>query len=411
MLMLSTGLLSGLGFLYWSVGTHTYTSDDVGLATAALAVLNLVTSASLLGFEIAIIRVLPGHPTPSRVLSACLGISLAIGLTVVLVLMLLGPTTWEVLGTFSALGVAGAALLGIAVIASVYSYMTESVFISLRASRFVVAKNAVFGVLKLLALPALALWGAAGIFGSWILGLIAADVLAVWILSRRHGISALPIPRLSAVRGMLRYSLGNYVASFLEGLPIMVLPLLVVDLFGASSNAHYYMAMTLATLLFVVPVAVTQALFAEVSNDDELLRRDTVRATKLIAVLLIPACLVFWIAGDRLLGIFGSSYAAEGEVLLVLLAASSWFVAGSSIARTVLKLRYHTSELVWISAVGSAVILVGAVVLRAHGLTGVGIAWLLGQALMCLLLCLSARRVAGSNRSGDQVPSTTERPG
>ena len=64
LLLLGTVLLSGLGALFWLCAAYSYSPEEVGVATALLAVLNLITSLSLLGFEITLVRYLAHRQDP-----------------------------------------------------------------------------------------------------------------------------------------------------------------------------------------------------------------------------------------------------------------------------------------------------------------------------------------------------------
>lgn len=391
LLMLSTAAMSAIGFVYWTIGTHLYRPDQVGAATAVLAALNLITSASLLGFEISIIRVLPGAADRSRLLGSCLGITSAVGLVAGGLFLFLQPLVSKDLGLVSTSRWAQVIFVS-SVIISIYSYMIESTFIALRASRFVLSKNLIFSLAKLALLPLCTGLGAYGIYSSWIAGLLVALVVSLIVLKREFGLGPRPRLSLNPVRGMLTYSFANYVASFAEGLPIMLLPLLIVGMLGAVSNAHYYIAMMIANLLFIIPIGVTQSLFAEGSHEEGRIRSQTISATRLIGLLLIPASIVLWLVSPRILRIFGSSYESDGQTLLNLLILSAFVFAGNSVARTVLKLRYQSAPLVWVSLVGSAFIVGFAYLLRGMDLAGVGLAWILGQSLMLVLYSLSAWR-------------------
>jgi hypothetical protein len=52
----------------------------------------------------------------------------------------------------------------------------------------------------------------------------------------------------------------------LLGLPAMVLPILITNLIGVKFSAYFYMAMMIANLLYIIPTATSQSLFAEGSH-------------------------------------------------------------------------------------------------------------------------------------------------
>ena len=84
-------LLSGFGFIFWTICTNIYSDEQVGIATALLAALNLITSLSLMGFELSIIRVLPDHPDKSTLLNVCFSTASLFGIIFSFIFVLLLP--------------------------------------------------------------------------------------------------------------------------------------------------------------------------------------------------------------------------------------------------------------------------------------------------------------------------------
>jgi O-antigen/teichoic acid export membrane protein len=390
LLMMSTGVMAALGFVFWSICARLYTEEQVGVATALLAVLNLITSLSLLGFEISIIRVLASHKDKNALLNACLSISGLLGVIFGIGFLVLQPIAWPDLATVRTGIVVTGLFMGF-IFVSIASYMLESVFIALRSSQYILQKGFIFSVTKLVLPPVLVGFGAFGIYASWMIALMVATVVSAIVLVRRFDFRFGFHFNLEPLQGMVAYSFANYASSFAEGLPIMLLPLVILGMFGPAASAHYYMAMTLASLLFTIPVAATQSLFAEGSHVEGHEREHTLRALKLTFLILIPGIIILSLAGPVVLSLFGHNYVADSIPLLILLAVSAVPVALNSVARTILKLRYQSASLVWVSLVGSLIIVGLCFPFQGMGLTGIGVAWLLGQMVMLLCYGLTIR--------------------
>ena len=58
-LIISTGVMAGLGFFFWIIVARLYPTEQIGLATTMISIMGLITSFSLLGINIGIIRYLP----------------------------------------------------------------------------------------------------------------------------------------------------------------------------------------------------------------------------------------------------------------------------------------------------------------------------------------------------------------
>ena len=270
------------------------------------------------------------------------------------------------------------------------SYILESTFIAYREAKYVFRKNLIFGVAKIILPICLISLGAFGIYSSYTIALLAAVLYSLFIVKIRFldTFTIKMFVSVSPLRGMFKYSAQNYVATFVEGLPVIILPFMVIYLFGAAATAHYNISMAIATVLFTVGVSATQSLFAEGSHSTDRLREETIRAAKYIALLAGPGMLLIVILGPRVLAIFGPGYEQEGLGALYLFSASAVFVALNSIARTILNLQFRTTARMIVEVVGTLSIVSLAYLLRGHGLNGVGIAWLLGQGLA--LVCFAA---------------------
>ncbi len=382
-MMLSTGVMSVLGFLFWTICTRLFTPTEVGIATALLAALNLITSLSLLGFEISIIRILPQYHNKSALLNSCLTIASSFGVVFALLFALLQPMVAPDLSVVRSNDLI-LVLFVIFEIVSICSYIFESTFIAYRQSSYVLKKNSIFSVVKI-ALPfGFVAFGAFGIYAAWMLSLMGAVGYSGFVLTRKFSHHFKPAFGIGPLKGMIRYSFDNYLASFAEGLPIMVLPLLVTNVFGPVANAHYYIAMMLATFLFTVPIATTQALFAEGSHEETEMSHKLIRASIFMAAWLIPGILGIVVLGPFILHIFGRDYAGAFG-LLRLLVLSAPIVGINALARTILKLRYRAGVTVWASLIGSGVIIGLSYILRHHGLNVIGVAWLVGQLVTAVI--------------------------
>jgi O-antigen/teichoic acid export membrane protein len=99
-----------------------------------------------------------------------------------------------------------------------------------------------------------------------------------------------------------------------------------------------------------------------------------------VYVVLVPSVLLLFVAARPLLAVFGTEYANAGTTALQLLALSGLFAGFNYVADTVLNAKRHMRAYVFVNLVGSACAVAGPVALVGHGLAGVGLGWLLGQA-------------------------------
>lgn len=384
-------ILSGFGFVFWTLCARLYDAEQVGIATALLAALNLITSLSLMGFELSIIRVLPEHPEKSTLFNVFLSTASVFGIIFSLLFMVILPrfsSSLEVLRS----GPLTEALFVIYVLVALADYLITNTFVAYRKSDYTLKKNLIFSAAKLVFPALLISFGAFGILSSWMLSLGLAVIYGASVLVRQFNHKLRPQLGLAPLRGIIRYSLGNYISSFAEGLPIMVLPILIVRVYSPQQGAYYYIAMMFATFLFTISTSATQSLFAEASQARDGLRLMINKALKFAGLLLVPAIAAIILLGPFLLSIFGSAYADEATGLLRILALSSILTVFNSIARTIFRVHYRTVPLTVVSFLGAAVIIAGSYFFRGQGLSGIGLAWLLGEAVTLIAYALLIAR-------------------
>ena len=181
---------------------------------------------------------------------------------------------------------------------------------------------------------------------------------------------------------MGKYSFGNYLAGFIGNLPIILIPILILNSLGESSAAYYYISMMIAGLLFAVPQATSNALFAEGSYDETKLRNQIKKAAKIISFILIPAIIITFFLGHYILLIFGSDYASEGTTFLKILTLSAIPFSINKVFEGIFKVKRMVTKLVWVNILGSILIIsLVFVFMKSMGLLGIGYGWILGHIL------------------------------
>lgn len=376
-------LLSGFGFIFWTICTNIYSDGQVGIATALLAALNLITSLSLMGFELSIIRVLPDHPDKSTLLNVCFSTASLFGIIFSFIFVLLLPFFAGDLGVVNS-SIFTQILFFLFVIIALGDYLVTNTFVAYRKSGYVLRKNLIFSIFKLAFPFALISFGSYGVFSAWMLSLGLALIYGMVVLTRQFRHNFKPQLGIAPLRGMIKYSFGNYFSSFAEGFPIMVLPILIVNVYTPEEGAYYYIAMMIATFLFTISASATQSLFAEASHSEARMGVLIRKVLKFLVILLIPAIAAIVVLGPYILAIFGPEYSAEATGLLRILAVSSILFSFNAIARTIFRIHYRTVILTVVSFLGAASIICLSYVLRDYGLNGVGIAWLIGETVSLL---------------------------
>jgi O-antigen/teichoic acid export membrane protein len=208
------------------------------------------------------------------------------------------------------------------------SVVSDYLFVAERRSQHMFTRNLVFGLAKLAIVVALVAGGddsATGVFAAWVVGcalsLATAYLLLVPRLGRRYRPALAGVAR--EVRTMATSFAGNYFITLGYLLTTFLLPLIVVIRLSPEENAYFYVAWLLGSAFFTVTASVGSALFAEGSHDPAALGRQTRSAVRISAALLAPLMLIFLVAAEPVLGLFGDAYADNGATLLLLLTASA----------------------------------------------------------------------------------------
>src|SRR5437660_7471000 len=128
---------------------------------------------------------------------------------------------------------------------------------------------------------------------------------------------------------------------------------MVLNKLGPSAAAFYYIDMMIVNLLYVIPFASAQSLFAEGSYDEAKLISHAKKAAKLNLLLIGPASLVLLLAGHFVLSVYGHTYASDGTILLQILVLSAVFVTANYIYAAMFKVTQGKLAIIIMSALGA----------------------------------------------------------
>ena len=371
-----------------------YTPYEVGVASAIISAVYFLSLLSMLGLDVAIIRFLPRAQQPVELINSCLTLNGLIALAVGGI-FIAGLSLWSPALIF----VRENAVFILAFLLFAFSWTLSgtigAIFIAKRRAEFNLAKNTIISLLKI-PLPILMVlfFHAFGIVSSWGIAAGIAVTICLFFFLPRVQDSYKPVPNLNLniVKNIWKYSVGNYFASILAAIPSFILPLMIVNLLSGQQNAYFYIAWTIASILFSIPFAASQSLFAEGSHFEDKLRINANKAIRFAFVLLVPATILVVVLGKWLLLLFGASYSSHALTLLWILGSSSIFVGINSIYYTILLVRHRIRELLVLRGlITIAVLVTSAIIMPAMGIVGIGYAWLGAQALVSIYVVLAIR--------------------
>ena len=382
-LIISTGVMAGLGFFFWIIVARLYPTEQIGLATTMISIMGLITSFSLLGINIGIIRYLPKAKKKNDQINTSFAIT-ALATFVVLIFFFVGLKTFSPKLLFIRENTYYVLLFIIFTIFSTASSLIDNIFIAFRNTKFVLIKNTIFSILKLAVPIFLIAMGAYGIFVSVGMATTISFLFGAVLLIWKFNYSFKPTIHIEVVKNIFKFSLGNYVASFIGGLPLLIIPLFILNSIGARFSAYFYMDSMIAGFLYIIPTATSQSLFAESSYEENELETHLLKSIKITALILVPVIILILISSQYILLVFGKQYSTEGVVLLRLLTLSSVFVSINLIFESLLRLKKNIKMIISINLIEALATLLLIMLFISRGLTGIGLSILIGQGIASL---------------------------
>jgi O-antigen/teichoic acid export membrane protein len=309
--MMSTVVVTALlGAAFWLIAARQFSTDAVGVASAAVAAMTLLGYLSTVGLGTLLMGELPRRDSHHRgLLNAALIVSGGLGLVLGACFAFAAPLLSADLEPLSETWLA-ALVFAIGVGMTALAAVLDQALIGLMRGALQLNRNVVFSVAKLIALVLVAYLlsqpGGVWIYTTWTAGIVISLVVLLRFYREREGDGLRP--RLSQLSEMRAEAATHHVYNLAIRAPDLVLPLIVVSLLSANANANFYIAWMIASFAFMVPVSLSSVLFAVGSGDATGLHERYRLSVALSAGLGFAANLVLLVAGGPILSIFGASY-------------------------------------------------------------------------------------------------------
>jgi O-antigen/teichoic acid export membrane protein len=383
---------AALGAAFWAIAAHQYDRHVVGSSSAAVAALAFVAGVAGLYLDGVLYRFLPRAGAASTRLVVVAGLVTVATGAVGTAVFLLGVPVWAPGLSFLRSSPVTIAACVAATVTTCLLVLQDAALTGLRRTGWVPVKNLVYNALKIPILVLLAVSAPLyGILLGWIVpgGVIA--VVAAYALVRR----ALPAATRAAgeplaPRHVVHYAAGNYVG-YLCNLAYRTLPpIIVLHASGAAAAASFYPPWLLATSISLLVTNLSVSLVVEGALERERLAIHTRQAVLQTARLILPIAALLALLAPYLLRIFGEAYAHDGTSLLRLLACSLVPGAVCILGFGAARVRDHVRSIV-VNQVALAALTLGLTVALVGplGLTGVGVAALVAQSAIAVVLSVT----------------------
>ena len=401
-LVLSAGLAAALGFLYWIIAARTYKADVVGLNSAAISTMMLVSGVAQLNLVGGLLSFVPGAGRSTwRLVGWSYAISLVVA-TLLALVFLAGVRVWAPKLAFLSSD-DGFAFWFIAstMVWCIFS-LQDAVLTGLRRAIWVPIDNTTFAVAKIGLLAAFATtFPRFGIFASWTLGVVLSVIVINAVLVRRlipaHTRAPIESPEVATARLIGRFVAADYAGGVTWIAAITLIPIVITQRLGAAENAYYSLAWVMTVPLYLVSANTASSLVVSLVNERSRLREYAHRVFVQTARLVVPGALVLALAAPLFLRLFGQEYADQGTTTLRLVALSAIPAVVSALYISVWRVEQRLSLLVWVRCIQNAsLVLLSLALLGPYGIRGPAIAWLVVQtAVAAVLLAVWPRVLVG----------------
>ncbi len=378
----------GLGFLFWLLAARQFSPEQVGLAAAAVSAMMLCTQLALVGVGSGVITHFPRHSgEPAKLLNTAFSIVLATSLVTACGFLLLSSSVLSELRIVTSMLVFTLLFVLMSVLGT-FGILLDQVSIALRRGDQVLSRGIAFGattVLLIAVVPRVTdTRSALSIFLPWVVAGAVTCAIGALQLSRalagyRYGLQT----ERNLAGSLLRVGLPNWALTLTERAPGLVLPIVVTELLSPAANATWYAVWMMAWVIFIIPISVGLALFAQAAHHPDSLRSVVLHGIRYSLGIGIPVAAALALLAPFALSLLGPSYAEGGATPLRILVAGVVPLAFVQAYFSVCRARQKLAEAVRMGAVGGVASVAAAAAAGAtSGLTGMAIAWTVVQLLI-----------------------------
>ncbi|MEN6291776.1 MAG: polysaccharide biosynthesis C-terminal domain-containing protein, partial [Methanobacterium sp.] len=265
-----------------------------------------------------------------------------------------------------------------------YSITTTcgNIFTGLRKADMYLFQNILLTSRIIFLLPLISM-GSLGIYSSMGLAYVFSSIFSLYSLEKLSGLNFRLDKRF--IKNVFNFSFGNYLANVFDMLPILILPILALNLLGEAESAKCFIAFAIGNIVLIVPDALSMSVLVEGSHGENV-RNNVKKAGVTIYTFLVPAVLFLYVFGTFILSFFGENY-IEAYQLLRLLILSSFFVVVYTLYKSIMNVDLKVKSVVKIVFLRFILILgLSLIFIKEFGINGIGYAWISSHAMLCLVI-------------------------
>lgn len=385
-LMGNTMVSSAIGFLFWIIATQLYSAKDIGLGSALISIMGIISLLSQLGLDVCIIRFIPGEKNKADMVNSCLTIT-ALTSVALSAIFIWWTDKWFPELIF---------------IKSSYSFIllffilnTMNSLLSFQLNTFIAFRNAKYAFTQaiitssriLLLLIAKSL-GGIGIYISAAIPIALAAFFGNYFI---RGIcpnyKPMTIVKPEIISNMFFYSIKNYIANLITNIPNFILPLIALSFLGATANAYFYISWQISLIILAIPLAMSRSLLAEESITEQRSTANMNKSIKHLLIILIPINFIIFSFGRDMLSLFGDLYSENSFWLLMILTLSSVPYSINIIYAAEKRIQNKLEQVIYMFGLMNLILYVCCIIFIPRlDLIGIGIAWFIANLIITIIL-------------------------
>lgn len=365
---------ASVGILFWVIAAKLYSITEVGMATVLISSLGLVMLFSRFGFDLSIIRYIE-ITDKSKVFNTSLIITTVASAVISLIFIFFQATL--------IINFTNAILFIVIALCNSITLISGNMLLALRKGQYFFIQTILISLRMFLLIP-LAYSANFGIFLSLGICYVLSAAFSLWVLRKEVKINILTIDR-SFVKESLKFSIGSYCSNLLEEAPILLLPIIVLNLIGQEEAAIYYVAMAIGNFTLIVPNSLSTSLFIEGSHGKPL-KRILTKVFTTSYLFLIPITIIISLWGKNILSLINKEYTAAYDLLLLVIITSLFaviyivFIAVQNIKMRVERnIKFNLIR--FLLLIGASLYLI-----PRYQIIGVGYAWLFTHVVLTLIM-------------------------
>jgi len=378
----------GLGFLFWLIAAHVARPAQVGFTAAVVSAMMLCTQFAQLGTGQAFIKLYPQHlKRPAPLLDSVLSMAVIGAVVTGLVFLLFARSMFSQLDHVAHDPVWAVSFLVLAVFGTA-QVVFDQISMGLQRGGQAITRNVACGLLTLAPLTVLPALGVGvsrlGLFLAWVLGGAGTVTFGLWQLNKTCG-GYRYRPRLvrSLIPAMATTGLANHTLTLSERVPGLVLPIVVAELLSPQANAYWYVIWMSAWVVFITPLSVGIALFAEGAHRPATISSATTQALRVSLIFGGGGAVLLCLLATPVLDLIGHEYARAGATPLRILLLGVVPMAFTSAYYAGCRARGRLGEANATGILGGLAAIFGTALAGArYGLPGMAVAWVAVQTIV-----------------------------